>query len=157
LLVVGFLTGAHTNFDLCEGVAIMSQFAARTQNESRRLIEDRLRGVCEEIAPSELSLLSQNDDQVILDFVYGNVRCVLFRAQPISGQNLSPREREIVRLVAAGHPNKVIAAVLEISYWTVGTHLRRIFAKLGVTSRAAMVARFGTGQSGPSGTRDDTV
>jgi DNA-binding CsgD family transcriptional regulator len=54
---------------------------------------------------------------------------------------LSPREREIVRMVALGHPNKTIAAVLEISCWTVGTYLRRIFAKLNVGSRAAMVAR----------------
>jgi two-component system, NarL family, nitrate/nitrite response regulator NarL len=30
----------------------------------------------------------------------------------------------------------------EISSWTVNTYLRRIFAKLGVTSRAAMVARL---------------
>jgi DNA-binding CsgD family transcriptional regulator len=31
--------------------------------------------------------------------------------------------------------------VLEISSWTVATHLRRVFAKLGVRTRAAMVAR----------------
>ncbi len=55
--------------------------------------------------------------------------------------SLSPREREIVHMVALGHQNKVIAAVLHISSWTVCTHLRRIFAKLGVTSRAAMVAK----------------
>jgi DNA-binding CsgD family transcriptional regulator len=54
--------------------------------------------------------------------------------------HLSPREREIVRLVALGHSNKIIAGVLNISSWTVCTHLRRIFAKLGVGSRAAMVA-----------------
>jgi DNA-binding CsgD family transcriptional regulator len=53
---------------------------------------------------------------------------------------LSPREQEIVRLVALGHSNKIIAGVLNISSWTVCTHLRRIFAKLGVGSRAAMVA-----------------
>ena len=53
---------------------------------------------------------------------------------------LSPREKEIVRLVAKGLPNKAIAAVLDISYWTIGTHIRRIFAKLGVSSRAEMVA-----------------
>jgi DNA-binding CsgD family transcriptional regulator len=55
---------------------------------------------------------------------------------------LSPREREIVRMVAQGHSNKIIADVLNISSWTVGTHLRRIFAKLGVGSRAAVVARL---------------
>ena len=42
-------------------------------------------------------------------------------------------------MIAKGYPNKVIASVLDISVWTVSTHLRRIFAKLGVTSRAAMV------------------
>jgi two-component system, NarL family, nitrate/nitrite response regulator NarL len=61
---------------------------------------------------------------------------------------LSPREREIARLVANGLPNKTIGAVLEISTWTVATHLRRIFVKLGVTSRAAMVARL-LNTSGP--------
>ena len=45
-------------------------------------------------------------------------------------------------MVAEGHPNKVIAGVLNISGWTVCTHLRRIFAKLGVGSRAAMVAKL---------------
>lgn len=53
---------------------------------------------------------------------------------------LSPREQEIVRLVAKGLPNKTIAAILDISPWTVATHLRRIFGKLSVRSRAAMIA-----------------
>ncbi len=56
--------------------------------------------------------------------------------------SLSPREQEIARMVAEGYPNKTIAAVLDISSWTVGTHLRRIFAKLGVRTRASMVARL---------------
>ncbi|HEU5298659.1 MAG TPA: LuxR C-terminal-related transcriptional regulator [bacterium] len=55
---------------------------------------------------------------------------------------LSPREREIVLLVAQGYPTKAIARQLGISIWTVSTHLRRIFARLGVQSRAAMVARL---------------
>ena len=45
-------------------------------------------------------------------------------------------------MVAKGYPNKTIAGVLEISSWTVCTHLRRMFAKLGVSSRAAMVAKM---------------
>jgi DNA-binding CsgD family transcriptional regulator len=45
-------------------------------------------------------------------------------------------------MVMKGYPNKTIAAVLEISIWTVGTHLRHVFAKLGVGTRAAMVAKL---------------
>jgi DNA-binding NarL/FixJ family response regulator len=61
---------------------------------------------------------------------------------PEEGCDLSPRELEIARLVAKGYPNKTIAAVLDISPWTVGTYLRRTYAKLGVRCRAAMVARM---------------
>lgn len=53
---------------------------------------------------------------------------------------LSPRECEICRLVASGLTNKEVGAVLEISEWTVATHLRRIFGKLEVHSKVAMVA-----------------
>jgi DNA-binding NarL/FixJ family response regulator len=45
-------------------------------------------------------------------------------------------------MVACGYPNKTIASVLEISSWTVASHLRRIFIKLQVSSRAAMVTRL---------------
>ena len=82
---------------------------------------------------------------VLLDVEVDDVRCILIRSPRNSSRipvMLSPREHEIVRMVAQGYPNKTIAAVLDISSWTVGTHLRRIFAKLGVGSRAAMVARL---------------
>jgi DNA-binding CsgD family transcriptional regulator len=59
--------------------------------------------------------------------------------RPIHG--LSRRELQIVVLVAEGCVNKQIADQLKISEWTVSTHLRRIFAKLSVDSRAAMVYR----------------
>ena len=83
-------------------------------------------------------------EQVLVDtevegYRYLLVRLPRFGPPPI---RLSPREQEIVRMVAKGHPSKVIADVLGISTWTVCTHLRRIFAKLGVTSRAAMVAQL---------------
>lgn len=54
---------------------------------------------------------------------------------------LTKRELQIANLVALGHCNKQIASKLKISEWTVSTHLRRVFAKLGVDSRAAMVYR----------------
>jgi DNA-binding CsgD family transcriptional regulator len=84
-------------------------------------------------------------DKVILDVELDGVRCLLVRSEPTAPRAktvLSPREIEIARMIAKGHPNKTIAAVLEISPWTVSTHLRRIFSKLGVGSRAAMVARL---------------
>ena len=84
------------------------------------------------------------DQEVMLDVEIDGVRCLLVRARPHlhAHSALSPRELEIARMVAAGYPNKIIADVLDISEWTVGTHLRRIFAKLGVGSRAAMVSRL---------------
>lgn len=52
---------------------------------------------------------------------------------------LTQREFEIVQLVAKGWANKQIARLLKISPWTVSTHLRRIFLKLNVDTRAEMV------------------
>jgi DNA-binding CsgD family transcriptional regulator len=82
-------------------------------------------------------------EEVLLDVEVDGTRYLLIRLpKPIQRDvQLSPREQEIVRLVALGHSNKMIAGVLNISSWTVCTHLRRIFSKLGVGSRAAVVAR----------------
>jgi DNA-binding CsgD family transcriptional regulator len=85
-----------------------------------------------------------SSEEVLVDTEVDGSRYLLLRMpSPIRNRiQLSPREQEIVRMVAKGHPNKVIADVLNISAWTVCTHLRRIFAKLGVGSRAAMVAQL---------------
>ena len=70
----------------------------------------------------------------------GDVRLLVLRqGRPSPMSLLSPREQEIARMVAQGYANKTIASVLEISSWTVASHLRRIFVKLQVSSRAAMV------------------
>jgi DNA-binding NarL/FixJ family response regulator len=53
---------------------------------------------------------------------------------------LSPRELEVLRLVAAGRNNREAAADLFISEATVKTHLLHVYAKLGVNDRAAAVA-----------------
>jgi len=53
---------------------------------------------------------------------------------------LSARELEVLRLVASGAGNKAIAAELVLSEKTIERHLSNIFAKLGVSSRAAATA-----------------
>jgi DNA-binding NarL/FixJ family response regulator len=53
---------------------------------------------------------------------------------------LSPRELEVLRLVAEGATNQVAARRLLISETTIKTHLLHIYAKLGVRDRAAAVA-----------------
>ncbi len=55
---------------------------------------------------------------------------------------ISPRERQIARRVARGLSNKEIASELGISHGTVGTYMTRIFQKLNVRTRAAMVAKL---------------
>jgi DNA-binding NarL/FixJ family response regulator len=58
----------------------------------------------------------------------------------VSGETLSERELEVLRRVAAGKSNKEIGAELCISEGTVKSHVKGIFAKLGVVSRTEAVA-----------------
>lgn len=52
---------------------------------------------------------------------------------------LTPREREVTRLVALGFSHKEIAAQVAVSVKTVETHKRRAMEKLGVSSRVGLV------------------
>lgn len=54
---------------------------------------------------------------------------------------LTPREREVLRLLVAGRSNPEIAAALFVSPRTAETHVTHILAKLGVTSRAEAAAQ----------------
>ena len=53
---------------------------------------------------------------------------------------LSPREREVLRLVAAGETNRAIASELGVGDETVKTLLARVYGKLGVRNRAEAVS-----------------
>jgi DNA-binding NarL/FixJ family response regulator len=52
---------------------------------------------------------------------------------------LTERELQISKFAAKGLSNKEIATQIGISEWTISTHLRRIYAKLSVSNRTAMV------------------
>ena len=54
---------------------------------------------------------------------------------------LTQRERDVLKLLAQGLPNGEIATALVISTNTVKRHLKSIYAKLGVSTRAAATAR----------------
>jgi ATP/maltotriose-dependent transcriptional regulator MalT len=55
-------------------------------------------------------------------------------------ENLSPREIEVLKLVADGATNQVAARRLLVSETTIKTHLLHIYTKLGVRDRASAVA-----------------
>ncbi len=64
---------------------------------------------------------------------------LMTRMRVPSQDSLSPREIEVLRLVARGNANKEIAKALHISTATVKTHLIHIYAKLGVDDRTSAV------------------
>jgi DNA-binding CsgD family transcriptional regulator len=74
----------------------------------------------------------------------GRVVCLLSPASeqgPTRWQLLSAREREVLRLLSEGLTSGAIARRLELSEATVRTHVEHMREKLGVSTRAALVAR----------------
>jgi ATP/maltotriose-dependent transcriptional regulator MalT len=60
---------------------------------------------------------------------------------PHSSRELTAQEAEIVRLVAEGHTNAEIGVILFLSPRTVEWHLRKVFTKLGITTRRALISK----------------
>ena len=56
-------------------------------------------------------------------------------SRPSPASLLTPRETEVLALIARGQPNKVIARELGVSEKTVKTHVSNVLGKLGVTDR----------------------
>jgi DNA-binding CsgD family transcriptional regulator len=60
------------------------------------------------------------------------------KRDPSTLQDLTPQERQIAGLAAQGLGNRQIADRLFLSRHTVGYHLHKVYAKLGIVSRAAL-------------------
>lgn len=115
-----------------------------SQRSSTAVDDELLAVLLDAVAGVEQGLVRRpggTGDGVVLDVTRGGHRFVLVVARESGAAVLSPRELQIARLVAEGYTNRLIGRELDISSWTVSTHLRRIFAKLGVSSRAEMVAQ----------------
>jgi predicted ATPase/DNA-binding NarL/FixJ family response regulator len=66
-------------------------------------------------------------------------------AAPAELSALTPREREVASLVASGHPNREVAARLNITEHTVEVHVSNVFAKLGLSSRTQLASVMARG------------
>ena len=91
------------------------------------LLQDR-----EQHAPLERVLTRAGDNQLVPESASTNERSVM---------SLSPREKEVLALLAQGLSNAEIGRTLFISPDTVKVHVRHIYEKLGVRSRAAAALR----------------
>src|SRR3954447_12019973 len=98
------------------------------------------------VQPSELhrAILAAHAGEALLDPVVA-ARLLDAIAQPAGApapERLTPREREVLALLARGYSNKRIARELRVAEKTVKTHVGHVLAKLGVTDRtqAALLA-----------------
>lgn len=87
---------------------------------------------------SELALLAKGRSYV--EYTYGIERRIDAAARDVGG--LTAREAEVVRLVCSGASNLGIGRALGIALPTVKTHLEHVYDKLGVRTRAQLVARL---------------
>ena len=86
-----------------------------------------------EAARTVFEQLGARPDLVRVDSLTGS-------AQLEATHGLSPRELEVLRLVASGKTNREIASALVLSEHTIARHVQNIFTKLGVSSRTAATA-----------------
>jgi DNA-binding NarL/FixJ family response regulator len=85
------------------------------------------------------ALLDPSVQRRLLDALAGNPGGIPAAEEELP-DGLTPREAEVLRLIAAGRTNREIATDLVVSEGTVKTHVNRIFAKAGVCDRGQAVA-----------------
>ncbi|MFJ9176809.1 response regulator [Streptomyces sp. NPDC102360] len=132
-----------TTFDLDEYV-----YDALAAGASGFLLKDmqaeRLFEAVRVVAAGEALLAPTVTRRLIAEFTRLRPRAV--PEQSLAVDALTPREREVLRLIAEGLSNQEIAGRLVVGGETVKTHVSRVLAKLGVRDRAqAVVAAYESG------------
>jgi LuxR family maltose regulon positive regulatory protein len=113
--------------------ALLAQSAERgAQDDPIRLYAERLLSAFPEVQ-SDQSPSAQNNDAPAL-------RSTLERSNALV-EPLSERELEILRLIALGHSNQVIADGLLVAVSTVKKHINNLYGKLDVRSRTQALVR----------------
>jgi DNA-binding NarL/FixJ family response regulator len=131
----------------CPEVKVLALTVHEDKGYLRQLLEAGAAGyVLKRAAPAELiqAIRTVAGGDVYIDPTLARtvVRSFVGKASSkdaLPGGELSDREAEVVRLTAAGHSNKVIAARLGLSIKTVETYRSRALEKLGMHSRADLV------------------
>lgn len=94
---------------------------------------------CDEVGDHDTAGMEADAARSALTSLRGG-RSPTSQQAPSSLDGLTPRELEVLRLVAQGKTNRIIAQELVVSEKTVASHVSHIFTKLGVTSRSAATA-----------------
>ena len=112
---------AHADIRYIDHILANGAFGYLVKEEAPHMIIAAVRGV----AAGEQGWMSRQ--------AAAETSALLRRAE--NGTELTPREQEVLKLIAAGKSNQEIALKLHISESTVEKHLSSIYAKLGVSSR----------------------
>jgi DNA-binding NarL/FixJ family response regulator len=107
---------------LCDGTAGKAYLLKTTLNEPAELIR-----AIEVVAEGGAILAPEIQDELL--------HLALSRPQA-QFNDLTPREKEVLRLMAEGYTNSAIAQRLSVSERTVESHVNNLFSKLGLTSEA---------------------
>ena len=114
------------------GRTLLALGAAHRRAKSKRSAREALERACRLFDATEAAVWAAS----------ANAELGRIGGRAPSGGELTPSERRVAALVAEGRTNRETAAALFVSERTVEGHLSRVYAKLGVRSRAELARRF---------------